>query len=307
MRLVVISGHSGSGKSTALHVLEDAGFTCVDNLPASLLPQLVNHIESMSEGSKQKFAISIDARNTWQDLKQFPQIINSDETLGLKCEVVFLDARNTVLIQRFSETRRKHPLSDRTTDLQKAIQIERTLLEPIANIADLVIDTSNLSLHELRDLVKTRVAGNEGAGMSILFESFGFKYGVPVDAEIVFDIRCLPNPYWKPHLRAFNGLEQPVVEFLEDQAEVLEMEEDIKQYLTRWLPRFAANNRSYITIAIGCTGGQHRSVYFCDRLFKHFSGLFDTVQVRHRELKSGFSQAERAGRLGSTSDNGAQP
>jgi UPF0042 nucleotide-binding protein len=293
MRLVVISGHSGSGKSTALHVLEDAGFTCVDNLPASLLPQLVTHIESMSPGSKQKFAISIDARNTWQDLKQFPQIINSDETLGLKCEVVFLDARNSVLIQRFSETRRKHPLSDRTTDLQKAIQIERTLLEPIANIADLVIDTSNLSLHELRDLIKTRVAGNEGSGMSILFESFGFKYGVPVDAEIVFDVRCLPNPYWKPHLRAFNGLEKPVVEFLQDQPEVVEMEDDIKHYLTRWLPRFAANNRSYITIAIGCTGGQHRSVYLCDRLFKHFSEVHDAVQVRHRELKSGYSTSER--------------
>lgn len=285
MRLVVISGHSGSGKSTALHVLEDAGFTCVDNLPASLLPQLVNHIESMSPESKQKFAISIDARNTWQDLKQFPQIINSDETLGLKCEVVFLDARNSVLIQRFSETRRKHPLSDRATDLQKAIQIERTLLEPIANIADLVIDTSNLSLHELRDLVKTRVAGNEGPGMSILFESFGFKHGLPVDAEIVFDVRCLPNPYWKPHLRAYNGLDEPVIEFLGDQAEVLEMEDDIKRYLTRWLPRFAANNRSYITIGIGCTGGQHRSVYLCDRLFRHFSELYDSVQVRHRELK----------------------
>lgn len=285
MRLVVISGHSGSGKSTALHVLEDAGFTCVDNLPASLLPQLVNHIENMLPGSKQKFAISIDARNTWQDLKQFPQIINSDETLGLKCEVVFLDARNSVLIQRFSETRRKHPLSDRTTDLREAIQIERNLLEPIANIADLVIDTSNLSLHDLRDLVKTRVAGNEGTGMSILFESFGFKYGVPVDAEIVYDIRCLPNPYWKPHLRAYNGLDQPVIDFLRDQPEVLEMENDITQYLTRWLPRFAANNRSYITIAIGCTGGQHRSVYFCDRLFQHFSTLYETVQVRHRELK----------------------
>lgn len=290
MRLVVISGHSGSGKSTALHVLEDAGFTCVDNLPASLLPQLVNHIESLSPGSKQKFAISIDARNTWQDLKQFPQIINSDETLGLKCEVVFLDARNSVLIQRFSETRRKHPLSDRSTDLKKAIQIERTLLEPIANIADLVIDTSNLSLHELRDLVKARVAGNEGTGMSILFESFGFKYGVPVDAEIVFDVRCLPNPYWKPHLRAFNGLDEPVVDFLQDQPEVAEMEADIRNYLTRWLPRFAANNRSYLTIAIGCTGGQHRSVYLCERLFRHFSEHYDTVQVRHRELKTDYTR-----------------
>lgn len=294
MRLVVISGHSGSGKSTALHVLEDVGFTCIDNLPASLLPQLVNHIRGLdpSTGAKQKFAISIDARNTWQDLKQFPQIITGDDTLGLKCEVVFLNAKNSVLLQRFSETRRKHPLSDRATDLQKAIQLERTLLEPIANIADLVIDTSNLSLHDLRDLIKTRVAGNEGPGMSILFESFGFKYGVPVDADLVFDVRCLPNPYWKPHLRPYTGLDEPVMDFLQDQPEVLEMEQDIQQFLTRWLPRFAANNRSYITIAVGCTGGQHRSVYICNRLLHHFSGLYDSVQIRHRELKLIQSDAE---------------
>lgn len=287
MRLVVISGHSGSGKSTALHVLEDVGFTCIDNLPASLLPQLVDHIKGLepSAGARQKFAISIDARNTWQDLKQFPQIITNNGTLGLKCEVVFLNAKNSILLQRFSETRRKHPLSDGTTDLQKAIQLERRLLEPIANIADLVIDTSNLSLHDLRDLIKIRVAGDDGPGMSILFESFGFKYGVPVDADLVFDVRCLPNPYWKPHLRPFTGLDEAVIGFLEDQPEVLEMEQDIQQFLSRWLPRFAANNRSYITIAIGCTGGQHRSVFLCNRLLQHFSKSYSSVQIRHRELK----------------------
>ena len=284
MRLVIISGHSGSGKSTALHVLEDAGFSCIDNLPASLLPKLVNHIQSLSESDKQKFAISIDARNTWQDLKQFPDILKNDVELGLHCEVVFLDARTSVLIQRFSETRRKHPLSNKKTDLQDAIQLERELLEPIADMANLVIDTSNLSLHELRDLVKTRVAGHDSEDMSILFESFGFKYGLPVDAEIVFDVRCLPNPYWKPHLRNYTGLDKPVIDFLESQEDVKEMLADITTYLNRWLPRFVASNRSYITIGVGCTGGQHRSVYLCDKLLNHFSTQFKTVQVRHREL-----------------------
>ncbi|GAB1269847.1 RNase adapter RapZ [Aurantivibrio infirmus] len=294
MRLVVISGHSGSGKSTALHVLEDAGFSCVDNLPASLLPQLVQHIETVSSAAgKEKFAISIDARNTWQDLKDFPEIIRNAKIPGLKCEVVFLDARNAVLIQRFSETRRKHPLSDRATDLQDAIEIERSLLEPIADIADLVIDTSNLNLHELRDLVKIRVAGKESQRMSVLFESFGFKYGVPVDAEMVYDVRCLPNPYWKPHLRAFNGLQQPVIDFLSAEDEVKEMLDDMTQYLTRWLPRFEASNRSYITIGVGCTGGQHRSVFLCDSLYKHFSNLYENVQVRHRELKVSNSRTSK--------------
>ncbi|MGI1677233.1 MAG: RNase adapter RapZ [Cellvibrionaceae bacterium] len=286
MRLVVISGHSGSGKSTALHVLEDAGFTCVDNLPASLLPQLITHIESLSktDETETKFAISIDARNTWQDLEQFQHLIESDKELGLKCEVIFLNARNSILIQRFSETRRKHPLSNHSRDLQEAILKERSLLEPIADMADLVIDTSNLNLHELRDLVKTRVAGNIHSGMSILFESFGFKHGVPVDAEIVYDVRCLPNPYWKPHLRGFNGLEKPVIDFLSEHVEVNEMLDDITAYLERWLPRYNASNRSYITIAVGCTGGQHRSVFLCNQLFKYFSSRFSNVQVRHREL-----------------------
>jgi len=287
MRLVVISGHSGSGKSTALHVLEDAGFTCIDNLPASLLPQLIDHIETLTgkNAKERRFAISIDARNTWQDLKQFPEIIKNNREHAIECEVIFLDAHNHVLIQRYSETRRKHPLSDRATDLQDAIQIERTLLEPIADMASLVIDTSDLNLHELRDLVKRRVAGNESGGMSILFESFGFKHGVPVDAEMVYDVRCLPNPYWKPHLRPFSGLDKEVAEFLESQPLVQEMVDEISGFLTRWLPRYSANNRSYITVAVGCTGGQHRSVYICNKLFQYFSDKYDNVLVRHRELK----------------------
>ncbi len=290
MRLVVISGRSGSGKSTALHILEDAGFNCVDNLPASLLPALIEQVKQRGHSREMRFAISIDARNTWSDLQQFPQIMAIAKQPEMRVEILFLDARSQTLIQRFSETRRKHPLSNETTDLREAIATERRLLEPIADVADLIINTSNLSLHQLRDMIKQRVVGNETTGMAVLFESFGFKHGVPVDADLVFDVRCLPNPYWKRQLRPFSGRDQEVIDFLEQQPEVDEMFTDIRNYLARWLPRFEANNRSYITIAIGCTGGQHRSVYLVERLQKHFTQRFKNIQLRHRELNE-FSTA----------------
>lgn len=282
MRLIIISGRSGSGKSTALHVLEDVGFNCIDNLPASMLPALVQQLQQQPD--EQRFAVSIDARNTWKELSQFPDLLKSASVPGLNCEVLFLDARSPKLIQRFSETRRKHPLSDDQTDLKSAIERERILLEPIADCADLVIDTTNLSLHELRDLVKQRVLGNEAPGMAIQFQSFGFKHGIPVDVDLVFDVRCLPNPYWKPHLRPYSGKDQPVIDFLSEQDDVNDMFTDIHDYLVRWIPRFEANNRSYLTIAIGCTGGQHRSVYLSERLHTAFASGYDNVQVRHREL-----------------------
>lgn len=283
MRLVVISGRSGSGKSTALHVLEDVGFTCIDNLPASLLPALVQQLDQHPES--QSFAVSIDARNTWQELQQFPDFLSKAQIPGLQCEILFLDARSPILIQRFSETRRKHPLSGQTTDLKEAIALERQLLEPIANSADLTIDTSNLTLHQLRDLVKQRIVGNTGPGMALQFQSFGFKRGIPVDVDLVFDVRCLPNPYWKPHLRGFSGQDQPVIDFLQGQDDVEDMYADISNYLDRWLPSFVANNRSYFTVAIGCTGGQHRSVYLCERLYKSFKDKYTNTQLRHRELE----------------------
>jgi RNase adapter protein RapZ len=281
MRLIIISGRSGSGKSTALHVLEDVGFNCVDNLPASLLPALVQQLQQHPE---ERFAVSIDARNTWKELEQFPQLLKSASVPGLECEVLFLDARGPKLIQRFSETRRKHPLSDDNTDLKSAIDQERNLLEPIADSADLIIDTTDLTLHQLRDLVKQRILGNDAPGMAIQFQSFGFKHGIPVDVDLVFDVRCLPNPYWKPHLRPFSGQDQPVIDFLSSQEDVNAMFTDIHDYLNRWIPRFEANNRSYLTIAIGCTGGQHRSVYLSERLHAAFDDRYDNVQVRHREL-----------------------
>lgn len=283
MRLVVISGRSGSGKSTALHVLEDIGFNCIDNLPASLLPALVQQLELHPKN--QQLAVSIDARNTLQNLQQFPELLSQAKVPGLKVEILFLDARSSKLIQRFSETRRKHPLSSHTTDLKEAIALEREFLEPIANYADLTIDTTNLSLHQLRDLVKHRIIGNQDPGMSLQFKSFGFKHGIPVDVDLVFDVRCLPNPYWKQELREYTGQDQPVIDFLAGDHSVEDMIGDITAYLERWLPEFSANNRSYFTVAIGCTGGQHRSVYICERLYQHFKPSFPNAQWRHREIE----------------------
>ncbi len=283
MQLVIISGRSGSGKSSALHVLEDAGFNCVDNLPASLLPAFVNQVRGKSS-AKKKVAVSIDARNIWQDFDAFPSILASCHLEGLDCHVIFLDSRDEVLIQRFSETRRKHPLSSDQINLKEAVAKERELLAPILNVADLVIDSSSLSLHELRDMIKKRIVTDGSGGMAILFQSFGFKHGVPTDADMVFDVRCLPNPYWKPQLRPYTGLDEPIIDYLSSEDDVNAMIVDIERYLETWLPRFEASNRSYFTVAIGCTGGQHRSVFVAESLFQKCSKTFKNTLVRHREL-----------------------
>lgn len=285
MRLVVVSGRSGSGKSTALNVLEDVGFTCIDNLPASLLPGLFEQTTHKQENNwLENIAVGIDARNLIGDLNQLPSILDELKATGIDYEVIFLDARTSVLIQRFSETRRKHPLSSEQVGLKEAIALETTLLEPIASIANRRIDTSNMTLHQLRDITKKQIAHSNSGDMAILFESFAFKRGVPSDADFVFDVRCLPNPYWKHALRPFCGNDEPVIEFLESQPEVAAMLADINGFMTRWLPRFRANNRSYLTIAIGCTGGQHRSVYISNTLGEYFGSQYPNTQVRHREL-----------------------
>lgn len=283
MQLVIVSGLSGSGKTTALHVLEDVGYNCIDNLPVSLLPALVAQIH-IHKDDKLKFAIGIDVRNAWQDLTMFPQMINTLKEAHLAFHTIFLDSTSSVLIQRFSETRRKHPLSDSNTSLAESIAAEQKLLEPIRDTADQIIDSSHLTLHELRDLVKARVVGRQESTMAILFESFGFKHGLPVNADLVFDARCLPNPHWKADLRSLTGQDQPVIDFLKSEKAVGEMQRDIQDYLARWLPRYQANNRSYITIAIGCTGGQHRSVYLSEALQKYFAKEYSDVQVRHRDI-----------------------
>lgn len=284
MKLVVISGRSGSGKSTALQALEDIDFYCIDNLPALLLPDLVEQM-CQDPDHPSKIAVSIDARNLSSNLSQFPEIIEKlREEHWADYEVMFLDSSEDVLIKRYSSTRRKHPLSDEHQNLQQSIQAESKLLEPIALMADIRLDTTHLSLYELRDTVKLRVANRKEQTLSVQFESFGFKHGVPLDVDFVFDVRALPNPHWIPELRQFTGKEQPVAEFLGASEAVTEMQSDIQQFLERWLPRFADNNRSYITIGIGCTGGQHRSVYMCEQLASHFGQLMDNVHVRHREL-----------------------
>lgn len=283
MKLTIISGRSGSGKSTVLHILEDRGYYCIDNLPASLLPALADRI-SNDDTHLSNIAVSIDARNISADLQQAPEIISELQARELSTEIIFLDANSQTLLKRFSESRRKHPLSNESTDLREAIDIESALLESISVMANLVIDTSNMSLHQLRDLVKNRLLENSETSMALLFESFGFKNGVPVDADLVYDVRCLPNPYWDTALRSLTGLDADVATFLNSQEEVQEMVNDIRIYLEKWLPKYESNNRSYITVAVGCTGGQHRSVYIGEKLKKYFSSKIKNVQIRHRDL-----------------------
>ncbi|MEP5568510.1 MAG: RNase adapter RapZ [Halioglobus sp.] len=284
MQLIIISGRSGSGKSTALHQLEDEGYYCIDNLPVSLLPSLVKKTSGDDFGHFRGTAVCIDARNAWKDLANFGTVMESLPAT-VKSEVLFLDAQESALIKRFSETRRKHPLSSDSTPLAEAIDKERLLLEPISSAASLVLDTSQMTIYELRDAVKQRLLGAESGNMSVLIQSFGFKRGIPTDADLVFDVRMLPNPHWVKELRLKNGLEKEVKDFLEAQAVTAELYEDISGFLERWLPRYRDSNRSYMTVAIGCTGGQHRSVYLADRLFRNFRDLYPGIHMRHREMQ----------------------
>jgi len=283
MKLVIISGRSGSGKSTVLHILEDRGYYCIDNLPASLLPSLADRLIT-GPTVKSNIAVSIDARNIYEDLQNVPAIVEELKQKQLTIDVIFLDANSQTLLRRFSESRRKHPLSNDKVGLREAIDKETELLEAMSLMASLSIDTSSMSLHDLRDAIKIRIVEQSDSGLALLFQSFGFKNGVPVDADIVYDVRCLPNPYWEIPLRSLTGLDDKVVEYLDSQQEVQHMLADIKDFLQKWLPRFEDNNRSYITVALGCTGGQHRSVYLCEQLGRYFKDHINNVQVRHREL-----------------------
>ncbi len=251
-----------------------------------MLPQLADEMQSQRIG--QQLAVCIDARNALRSLEQFPHII-SQLPPEVNLDIVYLDADEDTLAKRFSETRRKHPLTNDTVSLMEAIQKERELLDPIINMAHLNIDTTGLSIYELRDQIKTRVSGTSRQEMALLFMSFGFKHGVPHDADMVYDVRCLPNPYWDPALRKYSGLDEPVQRFLHQEQDVHDMIQSIRDYLERWLPRYEANNRSYLTIAIGCTGGQHRSVFLAQQLAQIFRKDYQSVQLRHRELKSTLS------------------
>jgi len=284
VRLIFLSGLSGSGKSVALHVLEDLEFYCVDNIPATLLQSFISHTVRSGSAVYQRTAIGIDARNPDADLGTVPTLIAELKRSGISCELVFLVASDEELLRRFAETRRKHPLSGPGVDLQEAILRERRLLEPVINAADLVIDTSRLSVHELRELINRRVGRRPRDRMSILVESFGFRNGIPGDADFVFDARSLPNPYWDPALRPLTGRDEPVERFLEAQPGVAAFIQQIAQFIEARIPEHQAANRRYLTVAIGCTGGQHRSVYIAERLAERIAARSQQVSVRHTAL-----------------------
>ncbi|HEY0634239.1 MAG TPA: RNase adapter RapZ [Gammaproteobacteria bacterium] len=285
MKLYIVSGTSGAGKTIALHALEDLGFYCIDNLPLALLPAFASEAAAGSRHhAYESAAVGIDARNLTDDLAAIGATLEQLRSAGIDTEVIFVDADDATLLKRFSETRRPHPLAGNEVPLEEAIHQERLLLKPISARADMIVDTSRTNVHQLRDLIQKRVGTGSGKGMSLLFESFGFKHGIPIEADFVFDIRCLPNPHWEPRLRALTGRDPEVAQFLEQHTDVNELFTDIVTLLNKWLPKFEADNRSYMTVAIGCTGGQHRSVYFIERLASHFRTLHAKVLTRHREL-----------------------
>ncbi len=283
-KLIVVSGLSGSGKSIALNVLEDAGYNCIDNLPLHLFETLAHDLARQEQRLPPLTAVGIDARSPCRQLTLLPRLLGELRERGTACELVFLEADNEILIQRFSETRRRHPLSDEHDDLEAAIEQERQLLAPLRDAADLCIDTSRTTLHQLRDLIRARVAERPAGVLSILLLSFGFKHGLPRNANFVFDVRCLPNPHWHPELRPLTGRDTAVAAFLEESPEVDRMFYDINDFIQRWVPSFEAEGRAYLTIAVGCTGGQHRSVYLVERLRQGLSRQGRHVQCRHREL-----------------------
>jgi UPF0042 nucleotide-binding protein len=279
--LVIISGLSGSGKSIALRALEDLGYYCVDNLPAGLLPAFAGHFRDRPATSRA--AVSIDSRSR-EPLDALPQRLDELRAAGLTCRVIFLSAQEPVLLKRYSETRRKHPLTDAGTVLAEGIRREQELLAPVCDAAALHLDTTHMAAQELRRRIRNFADARGAPALSLLFESFGYKHGTPGDADFVFDVRCLPNPYWRMELRHFTGRDPVVIRFLEEQPGVEDMVARIRGFLEHWLPAFRAEARAYITVAIGCTGGQHRSVYIAERLAQAFSGTADHVQIRHREL-----------------------
>ncbi|MGF1700057.1 RNase adapter RapZ [Photobacterium makurazakiensis] len=281
MMLMVVSGRSGSGKSIALRVLEDLGYYCVDNLPVTLLPQFIKTLE----GNQQNVAVSIDVRN----MPAEPDVIRETlDSLGddVDVNVLFLDADDKELIKRYSETRRLHPLSRNNMSLEQAILSESDHLAELKEHADLVIDTTSKSIHDLSETVRSRVLGRDARELIMVFESFGFKHGLPTDADYVFDVRFLPNPHWVPELKPQTGLDQDVKEYLSAQPEVNQLIYQIRNFIETWLPMLEKNNRSYLTVAIGCTGGQHRSVYVAQKLAEHFKYEGHQIQIRHRTLEA---------------------
>lgn len=283
-RIIIISGLSGAGKSLVLNTLEDQGFFCIDNLPISLFSDFSLLLGNADNNFPLNIGVGIDARSPEEELSILPDCISALKDKNISVELVFLEASKNVLTARFSETRRKHPLSTQEIPLSGAIDKEREILGLLSDIADVHIDTTHTAVHELRNIVRDRLAHKPAGALSLQFISFGYKHGVPGDADFLFDVRCLPNPYWEKNLREFSGKDQEVIDFLRDHDSVTGMFDGISGFLMRWVPAFEAENRSYLSIGIGCTGGRHRSVYIVERLARHFEESGKYVVTRHRDL-----------------------
>jgi len=285
MRLIIVSGLSGSGKSVALHMLEDIDFYCVDNIPAALLKPFISHTVRGMGDTYPRTAVGLDARNRAGEIETIPALVAELRRSNINCEVLYLHAAEEVLLKRYAETRRKHPLVTGEIGLREAIALERKLLEPITIAADWVIDTSNMGVHALRELIRERIERRREGQLSLMFESFGYKHGIPGDADFVFDVRSLPNPHWETALRKLNGRDPAVIEYLAGFPSVRSMIADLTAFLEKRLSEFSQANRSYLTIAIGCTGGQHRSVYIAEQLAEHFRNSHPQVLTRHDSLQ----------------------
>jgi UPF0042 nucleotide-binding protein len=282
--LVVLTGMSGGGKTVALRALEDMEFYCVDNLPTGLLPQLVQAVLDNHRGAQRRIAVGVDVRNPGEDLRQMPEVLAALAAGGVQVHLIFIDCRDEVLIKRYSETRRRHPLALRGVSLADAIASERRLLRPLMAIAERVIDSSELNVHQLRRLIAAGYA-QATARLTLMFQSFAYRRGLPLDADFVFDARCLPNPHWQAALRPLSGKDAPVRDFLEAEPMVAEYYTDTVRWLDTWLPRFEQDDRSYVTIAVGCTGGRHRSVHLVEKLAAHYRRQRESVLTFHRELE----------------------
>jgi RNase adapter protein RapZ len=284
VRLIFVSGLSGAGKSVALHSLEDLGFFCIDNMPAALLSPLVSHTVRSKDPLYEQTAIGLDARNTPQEIASVPTMIAELKRSGLRCETIFLLASDDELLRRYAETKRRHPLSRDGVPLSEAIALERRLLEPMVHAADLVVDTTRLGIHQLREIVVQRVERRSAGRLSITIESFGFKRGLPGDADFVLDVRTLPNPYWDHALRHLTGRDPAVIRYLEEQPLAQRMVDDFVAFIEARVADHRAANRRYLTIAVGCTGGQHRSVFIVDRLAERLAALQPDLLIRHTAL-----------------------
>ncbi|PMG08449.1 RNase adaptor protein RapZ [Vibrio breoganii] len=283
-QLVVVSGNSGGGKSVALRALEDIGYYCVDNLPVTLLSAFVDGLSPQ----QRKVAVSIDIRNLPTNPSQVAAVLTTLDD-SVQVTVLYLEANEETLVKRYSETRRIHPLSlvKDSRSLQQAIVEEKRLLSALKEQADLVIDSSKLSIHELSEMVRKRILGRDGQELVMVFQSFGFKHGLPSDVDYVFDVRFLPNPHWEPELRPLTGLDKPIQDYLFGFEDVVELKGQIQAFIERWLPSLEKNNRSYLTVAIGCTGGKHRSVFLTQQIGEYFLEQGQHVLIRHNELEKG--------------------